>query len=168
MAQTLSTKVTSASATPRVVLDTSKQEVQFESDLVTVAANTNGDTAIVHVRVPVDAMIKSIRVGTDDMGSGTTMSVGLFSRDGVTGSTFTAVSAAAFASAIDVATAATAMTDYRFNAKGIATVNQKAWELAGLSAKPDYSEFWVGLTFPAAVTATGNIAVTVDSVVAAG
>jgi hypothetical protein len=123
-----------------------------------VSAGSAADTAILDIRIPVDAIVSSLKIAVDDLGTSTTMSVGLYARDGGgMGSTFTAISAAAFVSALDVATAATAITEVRFSVKNIDTINKKAWELAGLSAKPSYPEFNLGVSFPAAVTAAGTV-----------
>lgn len=161
MAQQLSTRLTAATTRPLVVIGASfKGRPTLISDTIEVADGAAADSAILAIEIPVDAVIHSVKVATDDLGTGTTMSVGLYKQDGVA-PTFTAVSGTAFATAIDVATAAVALTEIRFSAKNIDTVNQKAWELAGLSAKPAYPTLFLGVAFPAETTAAGTVTATV-------
>lgn len=169
MAQQLSTRLTNATTLPLVVGSfANKNQLASSTDTVEVAAGSNGDTAILNIRIPVDARVTSLRIASDDLGSAGTMSVGLFSKDGLA-ATFTAVSAACFVSALDVNAAAIALTERRFSVKNIDTVNQAAWELAGLSAKPStYSDFYLGLTFPTATTAVGTVSVIVDMITTGG
>jgi hypothetical protein len=126
------------------------------ADTIEVSASAT-DTAILFIPIPVESKVFKVSAATDDLGTGCTMSIGLFKKDD-TGNTYTAVSATCFASAIDVATAATAMTEYRFSALNIDTMNKAAWELAGLSAKPSYPNFYIGLTFNSAAAA-GTVSV---------
>jgi hypothetical protein len=162
MAQQLSSRLTAATTRPLVVIGASfKGHPIIVSDTIEVADGAAADSAILAIEVPVDAVIHSVKVASDDLGAGTTMSVGLYKQDGVAAS-FTAVSGTAFATALDVATAAVALTEVRFSAKDINTINQKAWELAGLSAKPAYPTLFLGVAFPAETTAAGTVTASVQ------
>lgn len=110
------------------------------------------------VRVPVSATISSVKFASDDLGTVGTLDIGLYE----VGNDGAAVDATAFAATIDVNSAAVALTEYRFSALGIETVNQKAWELAGLSAEPAYGFFDIVLTASAATDAAGDVSIIVE------
>ena len=169
MAQQLSTRLTNATTVPLVVGSfANKNGLASSTDTVEVAAGSNNDTAILNIRIPVDARITSVRVASDDLGTAGTMSIGLFAKDNMA-ATFTAVSAACIAATLDVNAAAVGFTERRFSAPNIDTVNKAAWELAGLSAKPTtYGDFYLGLTFPTATTAVGTVSVIVDMITTGG
>jgi hypothetical protein len=157
MATEKSSKLTSALAGTLVRVPSRPKTVQ---DFIEVSDGANDDIGMVKLEIPVDALVSSVKVATDDLGTGTTMHVGLYKLVG-SGSTatFTAVDADAFAASVDVATAATAMTEYRFSAKNIDTINKKAWELAGESTKPTaYDKYYLGVSFPVGTTAAGTVA----------
>ncbi len=162
MAQDTSTALSDALASPPVVR-TVRGLVHSVADTIEVSDNANADTAQLKLNVPVEALIRRVIVAADDLGTSTTMSVGLYKKND--DNTFTAVSAAAFASAMDVATAATAPTDVRFLAKDINTVNARCFALAGLSAKPAYADLHVGVSFPVGTTAVGTVTLIVDYLV---
>ncbi len=122
----------------------------------------DGDVIILKCNIPTDARIRSVRLGTDDLVGDATASVGFYKAndDG----TFTAIDADVIANEIDVNDAAVAMTEVRFLALGIETVNQPAWQLATLSAKPAYAEVWVAVTFETDTEAAGTVTLIVDYV----
>lgn len=110
------------------------------------------------MRIPVGANITELFFASDDLGTTGAFNVGFYKADGSDISTDAdAVDEDALATAIDVATAAVAKTDIRYEVKGIETVGQKAWEIAGLSSKPDYEFFYIALTNSAATTAGGTV-----------
>ena len=114
----------------------------------------NGDIAHV-LKLPIDAVIPSIKFASDDLGTAGTVDIGFYKKndDG----TYSAVDADAIANNIDVSSAAVSLTEYRYSAKGIETANQTAWELAGLSARPAYGELYLSLTTDTGTTADGTV-----------
>lgn len=115
------------------------------------------------MKIPVNANITELFFSSDDLGTTGTFNVGFYKADGSTISADTdAVDEDALATAIDVNAAAVAKTDIRYEVKGIETIGQKAWELAGLSSKPDYEEFYIALTNAAATTAGGTVTLLVN------
>lgn len=105
-------------------------------------------------RIPVDCVIHSLKFASDDLGTTGDLNVG-FSRTLTDGGA--AVDADALATAIDVNAAAVALTEIRYEVKGIETAEQEAWQLAGLSARPTYGQFDIVLTASEATTAAGTI-----------
>lgn len=145
-------------------LDTQNESNQ-NSRLISVAAHEaasalSDNDVILMMEIPVDARIPSLKFAADDLGTTGTLNVGFYPGpgSGVTISADTdAVDEDALATAIDVNTAATAQTEIRYEVKAIETINQKAWELAGLSSRPDYGTFYIALTAAAATTAAGDV-----------
>ncbi len=146
---------------PPVVANTRGIE-KVALDTVEVADGANADIALTGIRISVESKVSSVLVACDDLGTGTTMDVGLYKDNG--DGTYTAVLATAFGSAIDVAAAALGLTEIRFETRNIDTVKQRAWELAGLSARPAYGEFVLGLSFPAETTAAGTVTAIVRTI----
>lgn len=136
-------------------------------DTIEVSDGANDDIAMINIKIPVDALITSVKVANDDFGTSTTMDIGLYKQVGSgSGATFTAVDDDCIAAAVDVATAAVALTEYRFSVKNIDTINKKAWEIAGESARPTaYREYVLGFAFPAQTTAAGTVSAIVTYIV---
>lgn len=111
-------------------------------------------------KIPVGAKIDSIILNCDDLGTTGDINVGFYPGDG-SGTTISAdtdaVDEDAIGTAIDVNAAAVSNTEIRFETKDINTANDKAWELAGLSARPDYANFYLAVTMSEASTAAGDI-----------
>src|SRR5690349_9773942 len=105
MAQQLSTLLTAATAANLAPLSEIHDGItETKADTLELSASA-ADTAVFFIKIPVNAKVHSVKLATDDLGTGCTMSVGLFKKDGLA-NTFTVVSANCFASAVDVATAA--------------------------------------------------------------
>lgn len=123
-------------------------------DAFELADTANGDIAHVF-KIPVDAIIHSIKFACDDLGAAGTVDIGFYRKkaDG----TYVAVDADAIANNIDVNTAAVTLTEYRFSVKGIETARQAAYELAGLSARPAYGDLYVSLTTDTGTTVAGTV-----------
>ena len=118
---------------------------------------------ILMCKVPVDANLTSVILNSDDLGTTGALNCGLYPANGTTISADTdAVDEDCIATAVDVNTAAVSNSELRFEVQDINTINSKAWELAGLSARPDYDEFYVALTASAATTAAGDISLKVE------
>lgn len=118
-------------------------------------ADTDNDDAHIVFRVPIDAVLLSVKMAADDLGTTGTIDIGFHKKnyDG----TYTAVDVDAIASAINVNAAATGLTEYRFEAANINTALQTAWELAGLAARPAYGDLYLSISTPAGTTAVGTV-----------
>lgn len=104
----------------------------------------DGDTLLL-TALPVDATITNIVIGSDDLAStSVTLNLGFYKTD----TNITIIDEDALGTVIDN-DGVTAMTEVRFETKGIETISQRVWELAGLSAKPDYGEMYLALTVAA-------------------
>lgn len=123
-------------------------------DTFEFADSANADVGII-AKLPIDAVIYSLKMGFDDLGTAGTVDIGLFKKNA--DGTYTAVDADAFANNIDVNTAAVAMTEYRFSVFGIESAMKSTWELAGLSARPAYEDLYVGITTDTGTTAVGTV-----------
>lgn len=110
-------------------------------------------------RVHVEDVIDRFELAIDDLGTAGDLEVGFYRtlEDGAA-----AVDADALINLIDVNAAATARADFRFDTKGIETAGQKAWELAGLTALPDYDFFDIKANALEATTAAGTISVFIE------
>lgn len=123
-------------------------------DTFELADTANDDDHIVF-RLPIDAVLYSVKMAADDLGSAGTINIG-FHRKTDAGD-YVAVDVDAIASAIDVNTAATGLTEYRFEAADINTANQAVWELANLPARPAYGDLYLSISTPAGTTAVGTV-----------
>lgn len=128
-------------------------------DTMELTDTANADVAIV-AKLPVDATILSLKLAADDLGTAGTIDIGLFKKNA--DGTYTAVDADAFANNIDVATAAVALTEYRFSVLGIETAMKPAYQLAGLTARPAYEDIYIGLTTDTGTTADGTVTIQVQ------
>jgi hypothetical protein len=165
MAQTLGTLATNFTAVPQTVnaggIIGGKRLCLLETTEVPDTANA--DTLILGP-LPVDCRLIGLRAAIDDLGTAGTVDIGFFKRD-KGAATFTVVDADAIANNIDVNAAAVALTEYRFSIWDINSVNKKLWELANLSARPDYNELFIGITTDTGTTAAGTFSLICDYVV---
>lgn len=164
MAQTLGTYVTNMDAKPFERVTSRLHGGNVKGIVLTdeVPDTANGDTMIL-AKLPVDATLASLRGAFDDLGTAGTVDIGLFYKaaDG----TYTVIDADCIANNIDVSTAAVALTEYRFQVKGIETIKQPLWELAGLTARPAYSDVYLGLTTDTGTTAAGTVSMFIEYLV---
>lgn len=123
-------------------------------------ADTANDDAHIVFKLPIDAILYSVKMAADDLGSAGTVDIG-FHTKGADG-TYTAVDVDAIASAIDVNAAATGLTEYRFEAADINTALETCWELAGLAARPAYEDIYLSISTPAGTTAVGTVTMQVQ------
>jgi len=128
-------------------------------DTFELADTANADDAIVF-KIPIDAIIHSVKFACDDLGTAGTVDIGFHKKN--TDGTYSAVDADAIANNIDVNAAAVSLTEYRYSVKGIQTATQTAWELAGLSARPAYGELYISLTTDTGTTAAGTVTMYVE------
>lgn len=127
-------------------------------------AMSNNDVILMGV-IPVDAKIKSIKITSDDLGTTGDFNVGFYpgpSSNVTVASDADAVDEDAIGTAVDVNAAALAGVELRFETKDLETINQKAFELAGLSARPDYGDFFLAITLSEATTAGGEVVLDVE------
>lgn len=134
---------------------------KLKTDLIaTGGAVADNDIIVTNILIPIDAPVHSIKAAFDDLGTTGDLNLGLYNGETdvdllVHGD---AIDEDCFALAIDVNAAPVPLTEYRFSALGIETGTQKAWELAGLSARPTtYKHFRVCFTASEATTAAGDI-----------
>ena len=115
---------------------------------------------IVFAEIPVNARIVSMKFDCDDMGTTGDLNFGFYpgNADVATLTDADAVDEDALATAVDVNAAALVDTELRFEVKDLSTVNDAAWELAGLSEAPAYNTFLVAATASEATTAAGGMA----------
>ncbi len=115
---------------------------------------------ILMTEVSVEARIPSIKLWADDLGTTGDLNIGLYPGRG-SGVTITAATDAVdedcIGTAIDVNAAVLANVEVRFETQDIEDADQKAWEIAGLTAKPDYETFYLAFTASEATTAAGDL-----------
>jgi hypothetical protein len=115
------------------------------------------------VPLPANASVASIRLAADDLDSGSVAllwDVGLYTKDGVV------VSADCYASDITLGQAATAFTEYAFEARNISACGQMVWEDAGATSDPG-GIYYVGMlvaTAPA-TAAAGTLSFIIEYVI---
>ena len=146
------------------VVDQIPRQEQTETRVALTSYTAAGALAdndiIVLAEIPVDACIPSIRWWSDDLGTTGTFNLGFYPGNlPVTSLVDTlAVDEDAIGTLVDVNAAALANVELRFETLAIDTISKKAWELAGLSARPSYNTFLVAVTMSAATTAAGKMA----------
>jgi hypothetical protein len=129
---------------------------------VTTPTIVADNEAVLLCEIPVDAKITSIRMWSDDLGTTGDFNLGLYPGSGSSVTIVDdsdAVDEDCIALGIDVNAAALANVEQRFITANLTTASDKAWELAGLSARPDYATFYLAFTASEATTAAGDIAV---------
>lgn len=146
-----------------------KNSVIRDKGLVVLSAATTIDSVLVFHRIPVDARIEDIKLTSSDHGTTGAVDIGLYpakaskKKDGSDLVKADAIDQNALAAAVDIKTAALNKLSLRYapaGAKAVTTMNQVAWQLAGLSAKPTtYNEFFIAGTLTTATDAAGNIAI---------
>jgi hypothetical protein len=156
MATQKGTHITDFDSNPPDVVPSRKHGgvLKYAGDQFELAIAGAGDIAHV-LKVPIDALLHSIKFASDDLGTTGTVDIGFYTKDA--DGTYSAVDQDAIANNIDVNTAAVALTEYRYSIKGIETKNQTAWELAGLAARPAYGDLYLSFTMDTATTAAGTV-----------
>lgn len=123
-------------------------------DVFELADTANNESAIV-LPIPVDAIVPSIKAAFDDLGTAGTVDITWFKKNA--DGTYTELADGLIANGIDVNAAAVALTEYRYSVPNIDTGLKRAWELAGLSARPDYGTLYIGLTTDTGTTTAGTV-----------
>lgn len=119
--------------------------VKFAGDTIENPNSGAGDIAIFDLGLKVDNVLVALYLASDDAGATGTFDIGFYKRNN--DGTFTVVDQDNIGNDIDNSGAAITLTNYRFSAPNITTVSDQIWSLAGLSARPAYSEIFIGLTF---------------------
>lgn len=120
------------------------------------------DDIVMLAPIPKGASIKSIKLASDDLDTGTALAwnVGVYETDG------TVVDEDAYATAITLGQAATGYTEYRFEAAGIETTGQRVWEDASVSSDPGGGHYYLAATVSTAAgtPAAGTLAFQIEYV----
>lgn len=146
MANTNSPEITLLQAAPRGISDRRLSGSAKVLSKGTVEFTATATDTLTLARVPVDATLDSIRIANDALGDTITLNGGFHQVPAVGGSTpGTVIDADALMTAV-VFTSELAMVEYRFETQDINTISERMWELAGLSARPDYEQFDIVLT----------------------
>ena len=142
--------VSNFEASPKVFNPIYQQHARKRVAQGTIALATtdiDNNDIIMLVALPVGASVTSIKLASDDLDSGSptlTFNVGLYQTDG------TVKDEDCYASAITLGQAATAFTEYAFEARNINLCGQRVWEDAGDSSQPDDAQYYLAVTVHAA------------------
>ena len=164
MAQTVSTLV--SNTTGSVIIPNKSGTVRgvlnIMQDKVIVPDTANADSVILSV-IPVDCIPLEIEVSTADLGTAGTIDIGFFRKTIVEDvAVFVAVDKDCIANNLDVTPAfSTALVPQRMAGLSTDSVGKRAWEIAGLSNKPNYPLFYIGLTTDTGTTVAGSASVIV-------
>ena len=164
MATTKAANITLMDATPGSPAPAGLQgaPVRVIMDTIATAAVVAVDDVILLARVPARAYLKSVKLAIDDLGTTGDLDIGFYAGTGTGGTAGAVLDRNALASAVDVNAAATALTEYRFNLLDKNTIRQPVWDLATLSAAPDYDYIDIAITPTEATTAAGDITIIVE------
>ena len=135
-------------------------KLKYVASRVALSGAASDNDIILFFECPVNAKISSIKLSSDDLGTTGDINIGFYPGPG-SGTTIATASDAvdedAIGTAVDVNAAALSKSEIRFETKDINTIDDKAWELAGLSSAPDYGTFYIAATFSEASTAAGDV-----------
>jgi hypothetical protein len=147
--------ITNRDATPAVLNNGQGSQVRRTFGKIEAAGGDAGSTYD-FCSVPSNARCVRLWFQCDDLGTGLTMNVGLYQTTANGGAV---VDQDFFASALDVATAAVALTEITFE-RGAALIDEiekPLWERLGLSADPQRDYDIVGVSASAAATGTAMV-----------
>ncbi len=147
MTDVLSPEITALQAAPAELNDQKLVGSRTVTSKGTAEWTGTALDTLVLARVPVDATLDSILLAHDDMATTSiTVDVGFYQ----VGGPGVVVDIDAIATDIDWDGAAV-MTETRYEVLAIETIDDKMWDLAGLSARPVYPELDIVVTSAAAV-----------------
>lgn len=157
---TLSTLVTNADATPRVMNDVRVDGAKTRTILATVEiAAADEDLSVYRLcRLKSHWIVKSIRKFNDTITGGTDFNVGLLDTAENGGA---AVDDNVYGDAVSLATADLVGTEIAFEARGIELIGQKVFEDAGLTTDPG-KEYDLAFSAVTVGTASGTLSVAVE------
>lgn len=161
MATTKGTNVTNFDTTPRSTVNSRLHGGVVKSivDASELGDTANDDSHIL-AKLPIDAVLKSVKFACDDLGAAGTVDITFFKKNA--DGTYTELADGSIANGIDVNAAAVALTEYRYSVKGIETAMQPAYTLAGLSSRPAYNDIYIGLTTDTGTTAAGTVLIDIS------
>ena len=136
MAHQLSPNMTLIAASPGGIAETSLGRTRTVRDSGTKALTYVEDDTVALIRVPPHAVLDEFFWMCDDLGGTVALDFG-FWRAGQGAAIGAAIDPNGLATLVDCASAV-AKTDLRYEVLAIETTGQEVWELAGLSARPDY------------------------------
>ncbi len=160
MATTLSPAVANEKANPLV-----PNNAKMSGAMTTIAMTSEApilalnDVHILHP-VSVDAVISRCELASDKLGTTGALGLGFHKKNA--DDSFSDVAVTALGSALDVSTTAVPFTDRRFATADINSVMFPVWKLAGLSARPDYANLYIGVKASTATTAGGTLSLRVS------
>jgi len=160
--------ITQRDASPRTFSNASVARTNLKEAVGTIEAN-NGDnigSKYIFCQVPSNARISAVRYKCDAITSGAA-DIGIYRTTGDGGAV---VKAAAFASAVSIASALSVPTDVTHEADptdgnaddfGLADVEKPLWQVLNLAADPKV-QYDVAMTLTAATTAAGTVSLSVQ------
>ena len=164
MATTKAANITLMDSTPGKPAPAGLQggPVRVIMDTIAAAGAIAIDDIVLLARVPARAYLKSVKLAFDDLGTAGDLDIGFYAGTGTGGTAGAVLDRNAIASAVDVNAAAVALTEYRFTLLDKNTIQQPVWDLATLSAAPDYDYIDIAVTATEATTAAGDITIIVE------
>lgn len=151
---TKSTVVTNADATPQVITNRilTRGPVMATCGVAAVAAADDDTSVFRFTRIPSNARIISIRRTNTAITGGTSYGLGVYQTAANGGA---AVSASLFAAAQDLSSAG-AQVEQRYTALAVTTMEQRLWELLGLTSDPQ-RDYDIAMLANTVGTAAGSI-----------
>ncbi len=158
MADTQSPNIAQLESSPREIADRRISGSAKVIEKGTVEFTPNANDTLTVARVPVDATLDSLRFAFDDLGGTITIDIGFYKVPVQGAGTPGAVVDQNAIGTLVAASTASAMTELRFETQEINTIIERMWELANLSARPDYEQFDIVLTVVTGTTpAAGTV-----------
>ena len=158
MADTQSANIAQLESSPREIADRRISGSAKVIEKGTVEFTPNANDTLTVARVPVDATLDSLRFAFDDLGGTITIDIGFYKVPVQGAGTPGAVVDQNAIGTLVAASTASAMTELRFETQEINTITERMWELANLSARPDYEQFDIVLTVVTGTTpAAGTV-----------
>ncbi len=124
---------------------------------VATTATDSAGSLYKFIRIPSGARIHNMEIFSDAITGMSSNTVGLYDIQDRSSNQGAAVSAALFATGIDLSVAQTEPYDVIFNNLGISNIEKRVWELLGLSADP-FKFYDVTIVSTNGSTAIGNLA----------
>ena len=149
MATVKAANITNLDATPRVAVSARLHGATTRTVVDTVSLTPAASDIILLARIPVEATLLSVKVASDDLASTSgNMKLGFYTATTASGVAGTVLDEDAIATTIDIS-GALGMTEYRFDTLAIETIQQPVWDLATLTARPEYDYIDVVATISA-------------------
>jgi hypothetical protein len=126
-----------------------------QGNIALAAGDSTDDDVVMLAPIPSNASIKSLQIGSDNLGGTCTFNVGIYDTDGVVKDEDVFATAVADAAAI---------AEVRYEAADLNTTGQQMYELAGDSSDPG-GFYYVAVTFAATGGTAGDMAFIIEYVV---